>query len=172
LDWDTVITKQSRLAVKHTSSALLLTALLLAFGISLAADGYRFPEDGRFVMPLRVGQSLTQPCGRVAPKNITGYWRPSLDQIDVMERLLKPYLDGLAQDKYQLPPYGEYDRQYIGIVQKGRKRIYGSFFPRDEKTRTNTEFVVKLCEAGPVFWGLIFDPTTNSFSDLAFSSAF
>jgi len=60
-----------------------------------------------------------------------------------------------------------YYLQYVGIVAKGRKLVYVNAFRSSgppESWRTQPEVV---CDGGPYAWGVVYDPGTREFFDLA-----
>jgi hypothetical protein len=138
-------------------SLLTLAALLASIAIAHGSgDGVRFPPDSRRVLAPGHGLFLLGQCSRNTPVGVVSFWLPSSGELDDLERRLPAYLA-----KSEKPPDGEYARTYVGIVTKSGKLIYGNFHPR-----SGPEMV---CDGGPQFWGIVFNPTTNEFSDLEFN---
>lgn len=91
-------------------------------------------------------------------------WLPSPNEIAALERALPIYLALHAGMKEKMPtPNIEYARQYSGIVQGGRKYIYGRYYPASGAP----PFFAKAgdCwqthDGGPAYWNLIFDPESG-----------
>lgn len=140
--------------------SILPAAVLMAF-YALAfsnPSGISFLPEGRRILAPDHGSYLLDQCSRNTPKAVVSYWQPSSADIDNLERRLPVYLSKSAR-----PPDGEYAGTYIGIVTKGRKLIYGSFSPH---LGPEPEMV---CDGGRQFWGIVFDPSNNSFADLEFN---
>jgi hypothetical protein len=136
----------------------LPAAVLMAFyGLAFSnPSGINFSAEGRRILAPDHASYLLDQCTRNTPKAVVSYWLPSSADIDNLERRLPVYLSKSAK-----PLDGEYTGTYIGIVTKGRKLIYGNFSPR-----LGPEMV---CDGGRQFWGIVFDPSNNSFSDLEFN---
>jgi hypothetical protein len=131
---------------------------------------FSFPPEGRHVMPVSLGKSLLHPCSRSAPTHVTAFWEPTEKEIDDLETRLLPYLTVLAKAGTALPPAELYDRQFVGIVRKGRKLIYVNFFPPGFRENDPGHQVIDICDGGPRHWGIVFDPKRAVFSELSFSN--
>jgi hypothetical protein len=101
---------------------------------------------------------------------ITGYWVPSARDIDDLEKQLVTYMTGLSHAETLRPPPESYDRQYIGIYVKGKKLIYGNYFPPSFSKYDPQGKPIDVCDGGPRHWGIVFHPKTNTFTNLSFSS--
>jgi hypothetical protein len=150
------------------SSGALLVCAVAAAGTALAQSWQiKLPGTGTFILHADAGQSLLRQCSRDAPANVSQFWDPSGEQIQKLELLLPKYVGNDAGQKLRIPGNVEYHRQYIGIVVNGKRLIYGNFYPADfpdyldEKSRP-----VVVCDGGPAFWGIVFDPEANLFLDL------
>jgi hypothetical protein len=67
-------------------------------------------------------------------------------------------------------------RQYVGIVRQGRRFIYGNYFRHepsqdaifgDDWRREST----RVCDGGPVFFGVEYDVEAQRFTHIAFNGA-
>ena len=143
--------------------ALLLVCACVSYANS---ETISFPADGRYILAVGEGRRLLHPCSRQTPKHSSAYWEPTDRDIDKLERGLLPYLNSLAMNGAVLPPAQPYDRQYIGITQKGRRLIYINFFPIEFRAYDPLHEVIDICDGGPKHWGLLFDPKRRVFSDL------
>jgi len=144
--------------------------LLVCTSVVLAdTEGYVFPNAGRYILPVTLGEALLHPCSRSVPKAITGFWEPSETDIDNLEQHLLIYMNGLDRAQSQRPPAEAYDRQYVGIVVHGAKLIYGNYFPPSFSKYGADQHPIDICDGGPRHWGLIFHPKTKSFTDLSFT---
>ncbi len=95
-----------------------------------------------------------------------GYWLPSEPDVLKLEAKLPGYLSELAQ-RAPSARLEEFTRQYVGVVSNGRRLIYGSFLHNSEGIDSSdqswrTEAVI-VCDGGDWFWGISFDPETQTF---------
>jgi hypothetical protein len=136
----------------------LTTAVLLAsIAVPVASSsGIRFARESRRILAPGHGEFLLSQCSRNTPHGVTSYWLPTSVDIDTLEQRLLLYLS-----KSENPPDGEYAGTYVGILTNGKKLIYANFSPRSGPDM--------VCDGGPRFWGVVFDPLTNKFSDLEFN---
>jgi hypothetical protein len=120
--------------------------------------------------------TMLSQCSRNAPTAGEGTWQPAAADILALEAGLAAALT--AQHRARSPdwshaPHG-WLRQYVGIVRGGRRFIYGNFFPDDmpgmEAERWQHE-PVRMCDGGPVFFGVEYDVETRRFTHFAFDGA-
>jgi hypothetical protein len=139
------------------------------------ADGAIFPESR--------ARDLLNQCSRGVPGPVEGTWVPSSRQIRELEARLPEALDNVLAKR------GEYQnrsrdflRQYGGFIVGGRKIIYMNAFPRfligEEKTfhadrhKTAPDWRTEMkgvCDGGPAFFGVEYDPATRTFSHFEFN---
>jgi hypothetical protein len=62
-----------------------------------------------------------------------------------------------------------YLRQYVGINVDGKPLIYINAFKRGSEPATWRAEPVVWCDGGANFWGAVYDPARQAFSDLAFN---
>ena len=150
---------------------LLIAAifLILMNGARAEQEAFSFPAQGRNIMPISVGKALLRPCSRPAPQDVSRFWEPTEMDINNLEKQLVPYLAALQKAGIPLPPPGAYDRQFIGIVLKGKKLIYSNFFPSGFRAFDPSQQAIDVCDGGPRHWGIVFDPRHRAFSNLSFS---
>jgi len=135
---------------------------------SLCAGGESLP-NGYAIMPQSEGPALIRQCSRFAPTHISGFWSPSVPRVQAIEQRLVEILKPSGHH-IKLP---DSRRQYIGVMTRGKKLIYLNAFPAsaldypDHIDWTKTAFTA--CDGGDVFWGVEFDPATNSFTNLEFN---
>ena len=155
-----------------------VVALALALVLCSTA-GFAASLGEGVVMPLAKGQDLLDQCSRDTP-DVTSYWLPDAGQIADLEKALDPAIASALAKRVEMAPDQGYDRQYIGIVTGGQKRIYINGFihelretkgaevsyPPKEFWRTNA---VVICGGGSYYFGAIYDLATKKFSDFAFN---
>ena len=151
-------------------SALLLTAAAVAAGEQTFTAA--FPAKGAFVLPVDAAPRALNQCSRRAPQGVSDFWVPSEAQIAELESRLVPYLDRRQRDGGTVPPNKAYHRQYIGIIRRSVRLIYGSFylddgFPGDDISEKSRAVIV--CDGGSSFWGIEYDPATKAFDELQFN---
>ncbi|KAA8920609.1 hypothetical protein CEK64_06610 [Xanthomonas sontii] len=108
-------------------------------------------------------------CSRDSPARqdgaVTGYWIPTPEQIAQLEA-------HLAQLQPQIADPSASDRQYVGILYRGKQAIYvNAFAPDDSSERDPTVDAVKACGGGNRFWGAVYDPASARFSEIAVNGA-
>jgi len=160
-----------------TLAALPLLAVLLAAGCATSGGG----KPGSTVPTrLKSGQSwvITRPsvaaqvldtCSRDSPARhpgqVSGYWAPSRQQIEQLEARQAALEPAIAAP-------GDFDRQYVGIESQGRRLIYiNAFRLPDHADIDPANIAVRVCDGGASFWGALYDPQTDRFSDIQVDGA-
>jgi len=149
----------------------LITIVLLGAAFSAFAQSYRLslPGGGWSILAPDRAPAVLEQCSRPTPQNVSGFWQPLDATIETLEPKLVEYLEGLAGS--ETPPRGVlYDREYIGFVRNGARLIYGNFFPRRGTAAAGEpEPLVVVCDGGSSYWGIVYDPASGRFSELAFN---
>jgi hypothetical protein len=122
-----------------------------------------FPPEARHILPVSLGPRMLHPCSRNVPQ-ATKFWEPSEADIDRLEIQLRAFVAARVKAQAVFPELGSYGRQYIGIILKGKRFIYGNFYPM---TAENHDLNVKdVCDGGPGgLWSLVYDPGLASFGE-------
>ena len=156
-----------------TATAGLATAVLAAS--ILAGSGSADPEVA--VLPPSEAERMQQ-CSRAGPPPFDGTWTPTPEQISFLKGRLSG-LVGMQSTACCLP--GASIRtlsgmriQVVGLVLSDTKArvLYLNGFAGLAETaghdswRTNAYIV---CDGGSNHWGVLFDPETGTFSQLAFN---
>lgn len=111
----------------------------------------------------QVLDTCSRPSPGQTPGRVTGYWAPSRQQVEQLEA----QLPSLAA---QIPGVTDFDRQYVGIEMEGRKVIYLNAFRLPDHSETDpSREAIRVCDGGRMFWGAVFDPATNQFSEVEFN---
>ncbi len=148
--------------------ALLIVWSMPAFASLAGLD----PKDGA-VLPTHVAKELLNQCSRGAPKDITGIWVPSAKQVRELESRLPAALEAVALQRgtgYGQP--ADFRRQYAGYVSGARKIIYVNAFPRGAAGVRDFDWrrqVMQVCDGGPSFFGVEYDPRKKTFSHFEFN---
>jgi hypothetical protein len=150
-----------RLTRLSLSGALFACCLLSA---NAATGEIALIPGGGYIVPISRAADFIHTCSRPAPAHVTGYWLPSEQDIHLFEATLQMPKNQRHLRSSHIPA-DSYKRQYVGILVKGRHRIYGNFFSgrMDGLEPTVPEVV---CDGGPEFWGVEFDPVTKTLTEL------
>jgi hypothetical protein len=135
------------------------TAAVFLASMAVAVAGpmdIEFARESRWILVPGHSEYILDQCSRNTPKGITSYWQPSSTDIDTLEQKLLFYLS-----ESKKPPNRRYTGIYVGILTHGNKLIYANYSPAG-----GPEMV---CDGGPEFWGVVFNPRTSEFSDLEFN---
>lgn len=128
-------------------------------------------------------------CSGVSINQITGVWRPSPGSIQQLETHLPVVLEAALDSFNSESGADEYYRQYLGVVQRGRRQILVNGFHETylddlreaiaavEKHGRRGEHspeewmgnVVSICDGGLLQFHVFYDPTTTQFTPLKFS---
>ena len=147
--------------------AIFLVAVL-ATAYSCAA-AVAAPDSHYTILPVSEARAAIDQCSRTAPDHVTGFWRPTPEQVEATERALPTFLR-VSGHKIALR---DFFHQYVGVVVRGRRLIYLNAFPypqagtadaRDAKSKAYT-----ACDGAESFWGAEFDPATNTFRNPDFN---
>ena len=162
-------------------TSCILCAVLATFII----PGCDKMPDGAEVLPGKFVDQMLQQCSRDAPEKGEGTWSPTAADIRRFERQAAveipkqlPSVDwSEAAERKILSEFPDaFERQYVGIVRKGRKYIYGTFGPKEAfanlpRPRSPTERVDRVCDGGPVFFGAEQDVDAKRFTHWAFNGS-
>ncbi|HTT98915.1 MAG TPA: hypothetical protein VMF58_12760 [Rhizomicrobium sp.] len=170
-----------------TIKSAALAIVLLSASVASAAETSLDPKAGTVFSPERAKDLIGQ-CSRDVPRNVTGTWQPTSDQITDLElRLLaalKAAWPAHAQSNSMSSPTYDHHfvRQYGGLVLNGRKIIYVNAFPSsvvdfdgsNVSPAVNVDWrsvAIRVCDGGNRFWGAEYDPATKKFDHFAFNGA-
>jgi hypothetical protein len=147
----------------------IATVLLIA-AFNALAQSYvlSFPEGERSVLSIANAPAVLDQCSRETPRGVNGFWEPPVTVIETLEARLAEHLESLAGSEG--PPRGvPYARQYIGFVRNGTNQIYGNFFPASVKGAPRRDRAAVICDGGSSFWGIVYDPAMERFTELQFN---
>lgn len=113
--------------------------------------------------------AVFKQCSRLAPTPSHILPAPTSAEIDRLERVVERHIAVEYESNRPSPP-GEisYGRQYVAYLEGGRRKIYGNYFPASLPGYRRGEAVV-VCDGGPQFWGIVFDPEKASVASIAFN---
>lgn len=149
---------------------------LALLALSAAPGGAGEPSLPFTVLEGRHAQTFSRQCSRAPLPVFQGTWQPGEEDIKALEEQL-PAVEGLKASiccikDARVGSVHDYYRQYVGIVVNGRKLIYINAFAR-RLTEYGYDWWRRkpalACEGGEAFWGVLYDPLSQSFSQLAFN---
>ena len=170
------------------SSFHALAYILLGITLSGFCDARKPPPAGpakpvgRFVLVsshavILIGNAalpLFKQCSRGGPEQVTGYWTPSVGDVQQIERDAPAYFKAQKREKPGMM-VRDY-RQYAGFIQHGRRMIYMNAFPAaeaaefsKEKSQSWHSVAVVICDGGPSIYGVEYDLKTRLFQNLEFN---
>ena len=116
--------------------------------------------------PFVVLNGAVHLCSRRGPK-VDGHWEATEQQIVSLESNLKRISSLRPQNWREMSITHPENccRQYVPVIVSGRKLIYVNAFCGIEGPGWRTDFVT-ICDGGESVWGVLYDPTTEEFSEL------
>lgn len=146
--------------------------------VAVAAWGFeaaRSAEPTRAILAGSAASALLKQCSRAVPQPGEATWPPTAADIGRMEALLPVALAKAPQGREldAARVLSSWRRQYVGIVRKGKRYIYGNFFPQQdpqEHLGWRTRPII-VCDGGPVFFGAEMDVAAQRLSHLAFNGS-
>ncbi len=156
-------------AVITLSSIIVLTTTLLNTTICMAAGA--IPSSHAVLLPREQALALTQQCSRMSPeKKVTGSWDVSSTVIAQLEgdlATLSSQKSSLHGQSVQNPT--RYFRQYAGVIINGKRYVYINALGTSDPPDFWRKQPAIVCDGGPAYWGMLYDPSSHRFSDLEFN---
>jgi hypothetical protein len=120
------------------------------------------------ILPPSEAQAVNRLCSRPGPGEIEEGWAPGAIDVATLEARLSDIstLQSRGAVRTTISDPFHFYRQYVGIVLSGRRLIYVNAFPPDFVPKYWQTRLMDVCDGGPAFWGVLFDPATGKFSDL------
>ena len=113
---------------------------------------------------------LVSQCSRWPPA-IDGGWDISPEDLVQLEvdfaRIAALEAHRCCADGARVPDPLAFHRQVVGVVYDGRRMIYVSAVGKTEPDPSWHAEPVRVCDGGATFWGVLYDPLTREFSELA-----
>jgi hypothetical protein len=97
---------------------------------------------------------------------VNGSWEPTVDDIEKLDSRLSRVSKLQSHGEFIADP-SSYYRQYIGIIIGGHKLIYVNAFAFGKLPSDWRKRLVDICDGGTSAWGVLYDPKTSEFSELA-----
>jgi len=117
---------------------------------------------------------LIHQCSRESPEAIRSVWTPSAAEIEKLESQLveitKLKSTACCGAGGRVDDVNAYYRQYAGLVIEGKKLIYINAVARSASVDNWRQQPAMICDGGRSFWGVLYDPSSGKFFDLAFNA--
>lgn len=146
--------------------------ILALFPFVVQAAG-RTAESYRVLLEADQAAIVIHQCMREAPVAIQDTWVPDAT---VMQKLDERLPDILKLESTlccgaggRVTHLDRYFLQYAGLVIEGRKLIYVNALPAGSADKNWRNKTVLSCAANTDYWGVLYDPDSGHFSDLAFN---
>jgi hypothetical protein len=138
-------------------------AALSLFASSLSVAG----DTSSYILPAEKGAQLLKQCSRRTPQDVKSFFTPDASDVAGLEERLPAYLNRVKPTiRFQ-----DYDRQYVGFTQDGRRYLYGNFFGLGSTSKypsASSEPVV-VCDGGERLWGVVYNLDSKTFEDIRFN---
>lgn len=154
------------------------TPLLLITVLSLSCVGARAGttplQAGRsVVLPPSEAQSVLRLCSRAGPRDSEATWLVPPRVVEQLEADLDKVTRLRATEccllRGRVREPGSYYRQYVGLMIGGKRFVYVNAFASPSNHLEWREQAVGVCDGGEDYWGVLYDPQTRPFSQLAFN---
>lgn len=123
------------------------------------------------------GERLLKQCSRGTPKNISGYWTPTQNDIERLEKQFLKVKEIKATTccliNGTIRTLDNFGFQYIGVTIKRKRYVYLNAFTVDNDADFSTLYKnwktdpIVMCDGGDRYWGALFDLDKMEFRDLA-----
>ena len=157
-------------------------ACCFVFLLSLSVFAQR---EKSVLLPVSEAKAVTKQCSRPSPEDFSETWQPSNEEIIEMEanfaKIKKLKVKKCCIRGAQIENPEKFYMQYVGIIVSGKKLIYINafgkfgtigFIQNDDGSLTETtsdhwkKSAVIVCDGGNE-WGVLYNPKTKKFFDLA-----
>ena len=153
--------------------AWVATILILAPTSSTATTPAVVLPANAVLLGEPTASGLTRQCSRSTP-DFEATWTPSVAEILQLESDLG-LLDASPQWPKRLKPSEllvRSRRQYVGLVNRGRRYIYLNAFPSSQGDKAEWHWLSRpyvMCDGGSAYWGLLYEPAKREFTDVSFN---
>jgi hypothetical protein len=147
---------------------LLILGLVTALACGATTILVPFTTDGE---PIQLSEDklplLFHQCSRQAPQPSVILDVPTIAEVNELESGLARYILEVYKSGKPAPPSGTYARQYAVYWVGNQRKLYGNFFPQSLASGVRREGnAVVVCDGGPAFWGIVYDPVSKQFEQL------
>ncbi len=163
-----------------------IAGLIIVASIASAVAAPIWDAQDGAVLSVKEAPGLLSQCSRSAPHSVSSYWLPQRSQIDELEARLPGALDeafSRRSARESSDPSGTL-RQYAGLMLGERKIIYVNGIAKvlvEDEMRSAKQLgrpirdwrtsAWGVCDGGPAFFGVEYDPLTRTFANFAFNGS-
>lgn len=112
-------------------------------------------------------RAVFEQCSRAAPVPSAILAGPSSAEIEQLEQVVERHISAEYEANRPSPPNITYARQYVAYQVGHQRMIYGNYYPFSHPPTKGRAVVI--CDGGPQFWGVEFNPKTGKVQTLAFN---
>lgn len=149
--------------------AIALLLVLLTNGSAVLSQGsYQTVKIGKaegVIVPRERGAEFVKA---LSGKEAKEYWTPTKDDVRQLEEKLEFYLRRVSDRRSPAlwSKLKDYRRQYAGIVENGRRKIYANFFCKTAQITDWKMNPVAVEDGGDCFFQIKYDMDAGTFSNL------
>jgi hypothetical protein len=125
-----------------------------------------FTSGDPIVLPKEQLPQLFSQCSRQAPHPTEILGVPTDEEIRNLELPLQRYIAEIYEAGEPAPPNITFARQYVAYRVGSNTKIYGNFFPATLVLAHPKGQATVVCDGGPAFWGIVYDPLSKKFEQL------
>lgn len=166
-----------RWVLQLMTGIVLVVALFTGAGIQASVLSIAASSQDDTYQKIKVGkvEGAIVPAERAAEfvKALTGtdrkeYWTPAKEDVARLEEKLEFHLRKVSDKRSPAlwSKLRDYKRQYAGIVEGGRRKIYANFFCDNAKITDWKTRPVAVEDGGDCFFQIKYDIEAGTFSDL------
>lgn len=146
---------------------------LAAVVLLVACTPYQLKPNQSVVLAEHYARGLRYLCSRPGIPEFQGTWTPTVGEIEAMESRFRKLQRVRARlcciVGARVGDVNDFNRQYIGIVTKGKRYIYINAYPVESDSVLSDTPVNQICDGGDAYWGVLYDIESGNFVDLAFN---
>jgi len=146
---------------------------LLAVLISCAATVV--PPGRSVVLPASESEAALRLCSRSGPANVEGSWDVPTDVVVTLKqdfhKLSRLKATGCCFLGGRIRNPESYFRQYLGLVVGGKRVVYVNAFKSAATHPRWQSAPVGVCDGGSDYWGVLYEPESRRFYDLAINGS-
>lgn len=152
---------------RRRASNMRLLIILLCFYVPLECGARTIMVPFTSGEPIALSKEqlpqLFSQCSRSAPHPTEILGVPTKEEIRDLELRLERYIAEIYEAGKPAPPSVTFARQYVAYRVGGNRKIYGNFFPDTLVCEHSKGQATVVCDGGPAFWGIVYDPLSKQF---------
>jgi hypothetical protein len=133
------------------------------------------PPGRSVVLRASESEAALKLCSRSGPGDVEGSWDVPTDVVAPLEqdlhKLSRLKATGCCSPGGRIRNPESYFRQYLGLVVDGRRVVYVNAFKSAATHPRWQAAPVGVCDGGSDYWGVLYDPESRRFYDLAINGS-